>query len=206
MDLRRNNFLLAAIIFLTLPPTWATAAPGSPAGGIYGTIGGKFGYGKAFSEDKSTVASRTLVTPGLEAAIGYQYGYFIFGAAAEHTWWQQRTEPADVGNSNVQGKMLVIAPVIGIGGSGLRFLVRYFPLVSSYKFSQQNSAGQTQEYSSASQLSLQAHAQSGGASFWGVEYSRTKFEKRKLAGTESALAAAEQLTFQSYSLIYGFKF
>lgn len=184
----------------------AVALPAPVSLGFYGSLAAKGGYGKSFSEDTTSVPSRTMLVPALEAVFGFHYGHFILGACAEYAWWQQQTKPANVGGSNTQGTMTTITPVAGLRAGPLRLLARYFPLYDKYAFAKKTSAGSSQEYFDADQLGVQLHFQGAGRSFLGFEYANTKFKSRRVGGVESVLASGAQLNFTTLGVMYGFRY
>jgi hypothetical protein len=131
----------------------------------------------------------------------------LVGASAEYNLWGQKDKPSKFDGTNMGGKQLNLAPVVGIGlGS---FLLALKPqLYSTMSLNEENSSGDKVEYNSPvlPSYTVQLLYRMQGASFIGVDYSSITYKKSDSGGSESTLDSNDQITYSGWSILYGFMF
>jgi hypothetical protein len=197
-------FFLFSFLLIGVFP--ALAQNSSASKGFFGSIAAKGGLGSAGS-DSETVESRDLYRYGGELTLGYRFGTLLFGASAEYNLWRQKTKPSEVDDTNMSGKQLNVAPVVGIGLGPFLFGVKT-QLMSSITLDKKNSSGDEIVYTSPAfpAYSAQLNYRLGGRSYVGVEYTSITYQKTEVDGESAKLESEDEITYSGWGLVYGFIF
>ncbi len=167
----------------------------------------KGGYTTAASEDKSTIQSRKLASYSAEAMMGARLYHTIWGISGEYSLVRQLTDPASVSNTNVQGKLLAIAPLFGLEYKSFKLLFKFPKLISGqYTLDKRNSINQEVIYKDSKIEAVQLHWMKSTETFLGVEYQKFTYKKLNVAGVESSLSSSAYLNLITVSLMYGFTY
>lgn len=172
---------------------------------IYFSVAAKGGLGKAGSQEESFYKSRDLVVYGGDLTLGYVLGFVMLGASAEYNIWDQRTEPKDVGETNLSGKQLNLAPSIGFGFRNLMLQVKPY-LSSTMTLNQKSIGGEKVKFSKPTNSFSTQLLYSLGKSYLGVEYALVKYKEVDVGGEASDLSGDNQVNFSAVRLVYGYKF
>jgi hypothetical protein len=198
MNFSKKNFLITCLLVLFSTKSHAL---------IYAAADAKLGLGTNASSDGTSIKSRSLINYSLEGSLGLNYLGFIAGVSGEYSLVKQVTKPAKVGNSNTQGTLTAVYPMIGYDFLTFRIIAKLpSAIMSEYTLDKTNSSGSKVTYKSADALGLQVHLISSPIDFWGVEYETLTFKKVNQGGSDVTLAAASKFKVSSFSLLYGFFF
>lgn len=172
---------------------------------FYFTVAAHGGLGKGGTVDEETTKTRDLYKVGADSTLGYVMGPIMFGANAEYNIWKQKTDPDEVGGTNISGRQLTLSPVIGIP---LRFFMLQFkyPLSSTYTMDKKSASGESVEYSKPTKPIAVMLAYSLGKSYLGVEYTKIEYKTLSHGSTENSLDKDSRFTVNSLGLVYGYKF
>lgn len=198
MNFSKKNFLIICVVVLFSAKSHAQ---------IYAAADAKFGLAKNASSDGSSIKSRSLLNYSLEASLGLNYLGFLGGLSGEYSLLKQVTKPSTVSNSNTQGTLTAIYPMIGYDFLTFRIIAKLpVAIKSEYKLDKANASGSKVTYKNADVLGVQLHVISTPISFWGVEYEALTFKKVNQGGSDITLAAASKFKINTFSLLYGFFF
>lgn len=203
--------LISVLLLVLSTPLWAALQfPGGSsapsAKGFFGAIALKGGMGQAGS-DADAVESRDLYRYGADLTLGLRWGSLLMGAAAEYNFWRQSTKPSKVDDTNLSGRQLNLAPVIGIGLGPFMFQTKAH-LMSTVTLDQKTRAGEKLVYTAPAfpAFSAQLNYRLGGKSFVGVEYTKVTYEEKELDGESSSLSSDDEVTYSGWGVVYGLMF
>ena len=196
-------FLFCFFLLGLLP---AFAQNNSQGRGFFGSIAAKGGLGSAGS-DSDTVESRDLYRYGGELTVGYRLGTLLLGGSAEYNLWRQKTKPSEVDDTNMSGRQLNVAPIVGIGLGPFLFKAKTH-LMSTVTLDKKTSGGDEVVYTSAAfpAYSAQINYRLGGRSYVGVEYSSITYQKVEVDGESAKLESENEITYSGWGLVYGLMF
>jgi hypothetical protein len=191
--------------FLVLGLSSAFAQSNPSTKGLFGSIAAKGGLGNAGSESDS-VESRDLYRYGGELTLGYRLGTVLFGGSAEYLVWGQKTKPSEVDDTNMSGKQLNVAPLVGLGLGPFLILAKT-NMMSSLKLDKKTSGGDEVVFTSPAfpGYSAQINYRLSGRSFIGLEYSSITYQKVEVDG-ESAKLNSDEVTYSGWGVVYGLMF
>ena len=131
----------------------------------------------------------------------------MFGGSAEYNLWKQKTKPSEVDDTNMSGRQLNVAPIVGIG-LGPFMLQAKTHLMSSVTLDKKTSGGDEVVYTSPAfpAYSAQINYRLGGRSYVGVEYSSITYQKVEVAGESAKLDSKNEITYSGWGLVYGLMF
>jgi hypothetical protein len=174
--------------------------------GFYGAVAAKGGLGTSGSESES-IESRDMTRFGAEATLGLHFGPFLFGGSAEYNIWNQRTKPSEVDDTNMAGKQINIAPVVGVGFGGLMLALKP-QLHSKMTLTEKTADGDSVELSSPDfpGYTAQLNYGLGLFSFIGLEYTSITYKKMKSGSSNTTFDTNDRVNYSGWGIIYGFKF
>ncbi len=172
---------------------------------FFASLALKGGLAKVSSEDAEVVEDRGVWSFGGEVTLGVRALGLMFGASADYLVLKQRQDPEDVDGTNASGRVLTIAPTVGLPFG--RFLLQLRPqFYSTYKLDR-SEGGDAVEYSAPELPSVTGQLiYSLGKSFIGVEYGRITYKKRSSGSTDVDLEDDAKVTIANVGLVYGYKF
>lgn len=167
----------------------------------------KIGLGTEVSDDTTSIASRDMASYAAEVSTGVRLYHMIFGASGEYALIKQLTDPSEVSNSNTQGKLKAISPLLGLELGIFRLLFKLPTTVyCEYALDQKNSRDQQAIYKDANVFGGQLQWMTTESSFWGIGYQKMTFRKLSTAGADKTLSNSAYLNLTTISLFYGFSY
>lgn len=198
MNFFKKNLLVTCFVFLFSAKSHAL---------IYAAADAKLGLASNASSDGTSLKSRSLISYSLEGSLALNYMGFLGGLSGEYSLLKQITKPSTISNSNTQGSLTAVYPMIGYDFLTFRIIAKLpVALMSEYALEKVNASGGKVTYKDADVLGVQLHMISTPISFWGVEYETLTFKKVNQGASDITLADASKFKISTFSLLYGFFF
>ncbi len=195
--------LLFVALFLLSAPAFSQT---SSAKGFFGAVALKGGLGTAGTTE-DTLESRDFYRYGGELTLGYRIGSLLFGGSAEYNLFGQKTKPSEIDDTNLSGKQLNVAPILGVGLGRFMFLVKAH-MMSTMTLNKKTSSGDEVVFSSPvfPGYSTQLNFRLAGRSYLGVEYTSVTYSKSKIGGESLTLESDSEVTYSGWGIVYGLMF
>lgn len=199
--MKKSLLLLAGALLIGGP---AMAAPAKTGNKFFFSAGLKAGYGTMKSADGISIKSRGFGVYGLDSDLGFAFGGLKIGAGIDYGLWRQMKDPAQLGNSNTQGKGFSWGPMLGYNFGSFELQGRYY-LGSSYSLDRANQSGQKVAFlGPESAYAFQLRFPIGsGAPYVGIEYKAITYKKSEVAAREYDLAAGAKAKTSAFSAMFG---
>ncbi len=200
---KRSSLLVLATALL-LSSGIVQAADPKPGLGYFASLSAGASYGTL---EGSGMQSRNLGVYGVTGDLGLTWGAFIIGAGLEYNLWRQMKDPAELNNTNAQGKEMSIAPTIGYNFKHVVLLARYY-ISSKYTLDKQNSSGDEVSFvKPSSSFAVEARIPFGsGRSYAGLNYKKMKYGSADIAGTEATIPSGSEVEASAFGASIGYGF
>ncbi len=197
-------FTVGAVLLFSFKSTAATVRSGTGGIGLFASVNAGASSG---SLKGSGMESRNFMVYGVSADLGLDWSSLLIGASVDYNLWRQMKDPAELNNSNAQGKETSIAATLGYDFKRFALVAKYY-LSSKYTLDKANaSGGQVAFTSPTSAFAVEARIPFGsGKPYVGLNYKVLKYKSIEEAGVESTLASDQQVEASAFGLSLGYSF